>query len=333
MLHASLQRNVCSGCPTWCRPEDSEYLALFSVHCHQRQDTPGQWTLWLLLPWRWYGAEHHRRSRLIRQKAFREDPDWCWRGELQTGNQVCPHQGIYPDKVKGCVRKLDSTMKSRIWVYPVMIIIALVCLWMHCVSCPHRAQLHWWCCCDDTVALLGWVKRAPGEDITKLLTPEQFGPGFVSTSCISLVDTSAVLAEKLNNVRIAVAAMRTTAGLACCVRQFSSFMALKMDMTLSAHWSFELNLSALSLHRYDIDKDEGFTFNEATYPRTSAALVEKLSEVRIAVPAIRTTAGLLTACCFWQFLSFRALKMDTDPQTFQLNWSEIWRGHVFHLFY
>ena len=68
----------------------------------------------------------------------------------------------------------------------------------------------------------------------------------------------------------------------------------------------------MSLHRYDIDKDEGFTFNEVTYPRTSAALVEKLSEVRIAVPAIRTTAGLLTA-------SFRALKMDTDPQTFQLN--------------
>ena len=71
-------------------------------------------------------------------------------------------------------------------------------------------------------------------DSRKLLTPEQFGPGLVSTSCISLEATSAVLAEKLSDVRIAVAAMRTTAGLACCVRQFSSFIALKMDMTISA---------------------------------------------------------------------------------------------------
>ena len=43
---------------------------------------------------------------------------------------------------------------------------------------------------------------------TKQLTPEQFGPGLVSTSCISLEATSAVLAEKLSDVRIAFAAMR-----------------------------------------------------------------------------------------------------------------------------
>ena len=61
---------------------------------------------------------------------------------------------------------------------------------------------------------------------TKQLTPEQFGPGLVSTSCISLEDTSAVLAEKLSDVRIAVAAMRTTAGLvtACCFGNFESQM-------------------------------------------------------------------------------------------------------------
>ena len=37
-------------------------------------------------------------------------------------------------------------------------------------------------------------------DSRKLLTPEQFGPGLVSTSCISLEDTSAVLADKLRIV-------------------------------------------------------------------------------------------------------------------------------------
>ena len=41
------------------------------------------------------------------------------------------------------------------------------------------------------------------SDFLKQLTLEQFGPGLVSTSCISLEVTSAVLAEKLNDVRIA----------------------------------------------------------------------------------------------------------------------------------
>ena len=70
---------------------------------------------------------------------------------------------------------------------------------------------------------------------TKQLTQEQFGPGLVSTSCISLEATSAVLAEKLSDVRIAVPAIRTTAGLltACCFWQFLSFKALKMDKTLT----------------------------------------------------------------------------------------------------
>lgn len=81
---------------------------------------------------------------------------------------------------------------------------------------------------------------------TKQLTPEQFGPGLVSTSCISLEETSAVLAEELSDVRIAVAAMRTTAGLvtACCLWQFLSFLALKMDKTLTRKLSNQIYLKS-----------------------------------------------------------------------------------------
>ena len=81
---------------------------------------------------------------------------------------------------------------------------------------------------------------------TKQLTPEQFGPGLVSTSCISIEATSAVLADKLGEVRIAVAAIRTTAGLvtACCFCQFLSFLALKMDKTLSRKLSNWIDLKS-----------------------------------------------------------------------------------------
>ena len=99
--------------------------------------------------WRWCSVEDRQRCRLIQEKASQEDPHyWCWHhGELQTGNLVCLHRGIYPDKYRTNMRR---------------------------------------------------------SDFLKQLTPEQFGPGLVSTSCISLEVTSAVLAEKLNDVRIAV---------------------------------------------------------------------------------------------------------------------------------
>ena len=77
-------------------------------------------------------------------------------------------------------------------------------------------------------------------ELRKLLTPEQFGPGLVSTSCISLEDTSAVLtdrlADKLTAVRAAAAkAVRNTArfDIACPVL-YSSFVMSKMDKTLKA---------------------------------------------------------------------------------------------------
>ena len=47
------------------------------------------------------------------------------------------------------------------------------------------------------------------EVFRKQLTPEQFGPGLVSTSCISLEVTSAVLAEKLT---VVAAIIRTATG-------------------------------------------------------------------------------------------------------------------------
>ena len=93
-------RNVCSSPPRWSHPEVWEDPAQLSIPFCQHPGIPGQWTLGLLLQWRWCSVEHHRRCKLIRQKAFREDRDWCWRGELQIGNQVCPHQGIYPGKKK-----------------------------------------------------------------------------------------------------------------------------------------------------------------------------------------------------------------------------------------
>ena len=68
------------------------------------------------------------------------------------------------------------------------------------------------------------------------LTPEQFGPGLVSTSCISLEDTSAVLADELSEVRIAAdsaVAVRNTTCLVvvCCILSFSLARPLKMDKT------------------------------------------------------------------------------------------------------
>ena len=60
--------------------------------------------------------------------------------------------------------------------------------------------------CTRAVTLM--IRRC--EDFfKKQLTPEQFGPGLVSTSCISLETTSAVLADELNDVRIADEAIRT----------------------------------------------------------------------------------------------------------------------------
>ena len=97
--------------------------------------------------WRWCSVENRQRCRLIQEKASQEDPHWCWHhGELQAGNLVYLHRGIYPDKYRTNMRR---------------------------------------------------------SDFLKQLTLEQFGPGLVSTSCISLEVTSAVLAEKLNDVRIA----------------------------------------------------------------------------------------------------------------------------------
>ena len=83
-----------------------------------------------------------------------------------------------------------------------------------------------------------WIDDVVVGDLTKLLTPEQFGPGLVSTSCISLEATSAVLADKLSvDVRI-VAAMvvRNTTPLviACPVRLPSFAMPFEIDKTLKA---------------------------------------------------------------------------------------------------
>ena len=79
--------------------------------------------------------------------------------------------------------------------------------------------------------------RAP-VGAKKLHTPKH-GPGLVSTSCISLEATSAAFADKLNNVRIAVAAIRTPKGLVTAFRvwQFLVFILLKMEKT---HFPIEM---------------------------------------------------------------------------------------------
>ena len=81
--------------------------------------------------------------------------------------------------------------------------------------------------CTRAVTLV--IRRCMIEVVfTKQLTPEQFGPGLVSTSCISLETTSAVLADELNDVRIADEAIRTKA----------IFIALEMKNAIFPYLTF-----------------------------------------------------------------------------------------------
>ena len=74
--------------------------------------------------------------------------------------------------------------------------------------------------------------RVRDLDLVKQLTPEQHGPGLVSTSCISLEDTSAVLADKLSELRIAPVMLvraNTRLVIACPIRYSNFVRSLKMD--------------------------------------------------------------------------------------------------------
>ena len=100
-LRASPLSNACSHPPMWCHPEALEDPAQPSIPCLQHQDTRGQWKLGSLFQWSLCNVELRQRCKLICQKASREDQHRRWRcGELQVGNQVYPHQGSHPEKVR-----------------------------------------------------------------------------------------------------------------------------------------------------------------------------------------------------------------------------------------
>ena len=130
ILHASmpLLHSVYSHPPRWCHPEVSEDPEQSSTPCHRHQDTLDQWTLGLQFQWRWCSVENRQRCRLIQEKASQEDLYWCWHhGELQTGNLVCLHRGIYPDKYRTNMRRSDFLKQLTLEQFrPGLVVVAAI---------------------------------------------------------------------------------------------------------------------------------------------------------------------------------------------------------------